>query len=409
MTSYCTPFNGRYGVACDTRDFVGREDVISKFFDELKNEKMKHYFLITGQDRMGKSSFSNYFTELIKNNFDYLCCSTTFNKIEINNPESIVCEIGSELLNELHYKNCSENPIYTKIIEELDDKIDKIYCGITHFNQEFKPYLAEHFEEFLEYLYNNINQGIYIEIDTINILENLEDINDFKEWFSGFINNLENTCIPIVITLALPKNVIIDLGEVYNLFTIGEVKRLSDDEVKQFFINGFEHYMEVDDETIDFLVDLSCGHPAVMNNCGLNYYSDRNKFNNIVDAISNDYIDEIFLDLVKLDENEFMNETCFSILNKIAEDCKNRFDGEYWFKKSDLNLTEDEKDLFDEYINHLESENEIKYNENSAAYEFTSTEVLISFRIWAMGYDEKKIREKIAKRKEFEELMFKKC
>ena len=405
MTSYYTPFNGRYGVACDTRDFVGREDLISKFCDELKNEKMKYYFLITGQNRMGKSSFSNYFTELVKNNFDYLCCSTTFNKIEINNPESIVCEISSKLLNELHHKNYGENPIYTKIIEELDDKIDEIHCGITRFNQEFKPYLAEHFAEFLEYLYKNINQGIYIEIDTINILENLEDISDFKEWFNKFIIKLENSEIPIIITLVLPKNVIADLGDVYNLFTIVEVKRLSDGEVKQFFINGFEYYMEVDDETIDFLVDLSCGHPAVMNRCGLNYYHNRNKFDNIFDAMSEGYIDERFLDLVKLDETEFMNETCFSILNKIAEDCKNRFDGEYWFKKSDLNLTEAEKDLFDEYINYLESENEIKYNDEKVAYEFTSTEVLISFRIWAMGYDEKKVREKIARRKEFEKNM----
>ena len=64
MSKIYSPFNDSYG-SCDPKQFVGRNELLEEFENHLtKNiEENEHYFLITGNYGMGKSSFLRYFSE----------------------------------------------------------------------------------------------------------------------------------------------------------------------------------------------------------------------------------------------------------------------------------------------------------------------------------------------------------
>ncbi|MBR5503619.1 MAG: hypothetical protein IKV87_04170 [Methanobrevibacter sp.] len=429
MSKIYSPFNDSSFEACSPKQFVGRKDLLEEFENHLTKNigENEYYFLITGNYGMGKTSFLRYFSEYLKNNYDFLTCSISLHDESIDKPEQIVKQILSNLLNTLEHNEMYipfEERIRNRIkrkstyslnnfIEYLGDNIlEETWRGY-EFKEDFLEKKSKNFAKFLSELMEKINyNGLNIRIESFLI----NNIARFSNWFYNLVKDLEklNIKMPLVITIELPQK---QANEFYNYdklfqekFLFRELGRLKDSEVKKFLEDGFNSFeWKIEENVMDMLVDLSVGHPQEMTHIGnkiyYSYVSDVMEeidpsdgihcmvYNRIVDSKEGaiktitEYLDyDLMINAIELKRDNKINELCFSILKKIANDFKENFNGYYNLKKSDIfeKLTDNEKLIFDEYMKHLEELDILKIENNF--YNFYRIHFLINFRKWLLKY-----------------------
>lgn len=435
MTSIYSPFNDGLGLV-DPIYFVGQQDLFQIFSTNFLESISDHpkFFLISGQPLVGKSSFLRYFRYYVENNFNFLQCDCSFNNENINDIDYIIEKLISELLHNLKRSYpWGDVPIsYNTIIENLSNYILENNGINIKLKKSFLNEVKDNFAEFLYNFYNEIDQeGIYIEIDTFDLLEDIEDVSKFSQWVSTIIHDLKNKNLkfPIVFTFALPKhntNQFLDSSSILKSEVVfGEVKRLSDEDVRKYLNDGFNRVnWEISEEIMDFLVDASSGHPSIMNEYGSDvFWQCRNSSQNhnseekrvkavgdsprnivdskemVLDAICSDLDDRHFLNAIKLSDNEKINRTCCLILNKLSNLFKDNFDNDFYFKKETILelLNEDEILIFDNFWSRLLDQNIIKFYEKNEKYYFMGYPFLLQFKIWSRNYDEEKVKERISK------------
>ena len=202
------------------------------------------------------------------------------------------------------------------------------------------------------------------------------------------------------------------------IFTVEDLRKLSNEEVKTYLENGFDRFeWRISEDVMDMLVELSLGHPAMMRHFGQNIYWNlgvRNRdfgflynegvsmcvgvanqqvtsiekaFNVLETLYRNDY----YLNMIRKNDKSDPKSLYFSILNKILGDFKQNFDGYYFFKKQTIikKLNLREKEIFENFIKRLEDLEVIKFNSCESAYEFKDPKILIDFQIWSHRYKEK--------------------
>ena len=224
MSKIYSPFedSGFFGL----NNIVGRENLLSYFNSQLieKNYSKPSYFLITGNDRMGKSSFLKYFDKFT-NDLDYLSAFVYVDENEINDIDFIIQKIISNIIFNLKnrylkysFKELKENReiveqdkyCYEEIISELEESIVNIGYSEINFKKSFISYVKNNFVEFMMYLMSKINhKGIHIQLDTHESFKNVKSLSLFLKWFGNIVNDLNNLKkeIPIIFTFVFPKNV----------------------------------------------------------------------------------------------------------------------------------------------------------------------------------------------------------
>lgn len=430
MSKIYPPFNDSIG-GCNPKQFVGRIDLLKEFEAHFtKNiKKDKHYFLITGNYGMGKTSLLRYCEDYLKTDYGFLTCHAIIGDDDIDDMKAVTGQILSNLLvnlkddknymsfdekirNTIKYRKTAS--LYNNLIKYFGDNILEEKWRRYVFKDEFLEEISKNFAEFLSEMIKEINcKGLYIGFDLIYTITN---ISTFSNWFYNLAIGLEKFKfqIPLVITIEMPHdhaNDFYNYNKVFKeIFLFRELGRLKDIEVREFLEDGFNRFeWKITDEILDILVDLSVGHPSWMNDIGNNLYygyiSDIMReinpedgihgyvYDGVVDskadaikAITRYLKDEEFINAIELKKDDEINELTFSILKKIANDFKENFNGYYIFKRSDIfeKLTDDEKLIFDEYMKYLEELDLLKINKTH--YKFFRLYFLKNFRIWLLKY-----------------------
>lgn len=274
MSKNFSPFAD--GCTVEPEDFVGRRDIIKKFEPYLKQsvKGTPNYFLITGEQDIGKYSFLNYLSFYCKEKFKIISCSCFIK----NTIEETIEVLISDLL---HTIKSSQKKCYNKIIEELNENIVKIGWFDIKFTKEFLSYVKENFIEFFKYLYENINDRLFFKKYKglmIQFTSSWESNNKlFFEWFNNIIinSNNSNTKIPFSFVVSIIKekyDEFID-EKIGKYFIISELKRLSNNDVRTYFKNSFGKYnWEISDDVLNLLVEHCQGKPDLMQRTGNRIY-----------------------------------------------------------------------------------------------------------------------------------------
>lgn len=416
----------------DPKNFVGRTDIINNFISKVSRDSNKklNCFLITGNKEMGKSSLLDYLKTYAEEELGFLSSYVFLNNKDINDITSISEQTISNLLCNTTFGISDEEELIELLKKFSIDfikisDVSNISWREIRFTEEFLKKVNINFGEFFLKLIKQISpNGIFFEIDTSTYWEDIDEISIFSKWIPEFIYYLENNDfdIPIIIALALPKNNCIDLLRKDNylkeIFTVEDLRKLSNEEVKTYLENGFDRFeWRISEDVMNMLVELSLGHPAMMRHFGQDIYWNlgvRNKdfgflyneglsmhvavanqqvtsIEEVYNVLETLYRNDYYLDMIRKNDKSGPKSLYFSILNKILEDFKQNFDGYYFFKKQTIikKLNLREKEIFENFIKRLEDLEVIKFNSCESAYEFKDPKILIDFQIWSHRYKEK--------------------
>ena len=396
-------------------DFVGQEDLILKFSSKLTkcSEGTLQCFLITGVNQIGKSSFSEYIGEYAHDYFSFLNNKTVVDCKYINDIDFIVATLLSELLygyidNESFVNNMG-----------LNGHILHTTWHFVKFSDEFVDEVKNNFATFLIKLIDNIPlKGIFLKIDTTDFTGEINDFSIFLSWFNDFINDLNNFALnfPISIALVLPKYKVDDFLNYKSifkeLFVVGELKRLNDNDVRNYFEKGFNKVkILVSDEIMNLLVDFSAGHPKVMNDCGnvvFSRYCEVYRYK-AISGIKNKNVNskEKFLNVISenyhekfdllLTGKENIDNLFIGIINKFSSEYIQNWEYAYQFNLSNfrLKLNDDENLIFEDVLRKLVDYNILHINEDNESCEFFDSTFLIEWKIWFLSYDNKRIKSNL--------------
>ena len=392
--------------------FVGCEDLFSAYSSKLENcsDGNLQFFLITGVNKIGKSSFLEYLAHFANDSCTFLNRGVVVDYETINDIDFIV----SKLLSELLYASISYDEKFA-IKMGLSDYIVETGWHYVKFTNEFINYIKSNFAHFLIRLIDNISSnGIFLKIDTSTFEGKIENFSIFLNWFNEVVGDLNTFAsdLPISVSLVLPKyNVheFLNYNSLFNeIFAVGELKRLNDDVIRNSFEKGFNKVkIIVSDELMDLLVNFSAGHPKIMNDLGNALFygyrkNDEEFINNRVinskeifcDVISEKYRNYPFYLLLTGDDD--LDKLYVGILNKFSYVYVNNWEYSYRFNLSKFRLTlnEDEYLIFDDFIENLVNFKIIQFEDNES-FEFLDSTFLIIWNIYFLSYNNKIIKSNI--------------
>ncbi|MDO5826419.1 MAG: ATP-binding protein, partial [Methanosphaera sp.] len=240
-------------------------------------------------------------------------------------------------------------------VSSIDIKVTKV---------EFKPNkevtydLIHDFPHYLELSCEEFGKGIFLIIDDIN---GLSSSSEFPNWYKQFTDTLEadlNYNIPLYILLvSYPEkfNELVRNEPTFGrIFHYEQITNLSDDEVRNFFIDSFKAVqMKCNPDALDLMVHYSNGLPLMMQQIGDSIFWLNNNINytitgqlakeGIIDAANQIASKQIRPVLAHITEDEYHD-----ILIKITH-LNNEF------KKSELisYLDDEEKELLDPFLNDM--------------------------------------------------------
>ena len=352
------PFTPHHPVTSD--NFIGRqEDVIKilRYLPRVLNQGLPEHFFVTGNRGMGKTSFVRYVSEIAEDEYNMF-------PVYVNNEgTNTILELITKLCDKL-FKEFKKTSWGRSFIEVFFNRIEGIKISEFGFKFRDHPEIAENiknnFIEFLVEICDNLDDdinGLFFIIDDIN---GLSETPEFTNWYKGLFETLEfyNEFVPATFTLVTYPAKFDQLCEqnpsfsrMFNLIDIG---RLSDGEIKEFFINTFENsnIMIENEDFIDEMVYYSWGMPLVMQQIGDaifwniegNIITDEIVYNGIRDAaleLKNKPLKNIL--------NNIKNPYYLNILFKLGEYKK------FNFKKSEIAslLTDKEKNFLDSFIDEM--------------------------------------------------------
>ena len=266
-----SPFTPGYPVSPEL--FVGREKQlkeIQRYIKLVASGKMENVFL-SGERGIGKTSLANYLRELaLKENF-----------ITIHVFLGGVCELEElvRIVFEEIYKDYNTQNWFKKVSDFFGKYIREVdLFGVSVSFSPPNKDLKELVRKFPEAIYNIIDKlkddkkGIFIVLDDINgIVSN----DDFAHWYKSFVDKIATSkkVFPILLMpVGLPEirdTLSKQQPSLMRIFRVVEFTKLSDEEVKNFFIKAFKKVnKEVNSKELDLMVMFSSGLPVFMQEIG---------------------------------------------------------------------------------------------------------------------------------------------
>lgn len=347
-----SPFESGRPVSPDL--FIGRKKTIEKivrYAGKVVKGNVEHFFL-TGDRRMGKTSVAEFVQNFLEVRYNMLGVYVS-NKGN-NSVEELTAMIIEAVFNKLPH-DTGKDKIFSwfgRNVESIEIRGNKIHFRPTSilrgsFRSDFSTYLRDIYVEEFSDKYS----GMLIIIDDIN---GLSDSDEFVDWYNKLADTIafNREDIPLYFLLeSYPEKFdkLVELEPSFgSIFHYNHIGKLSDSEVRQFFINTFgQQDILIEDDALDLMVDYSAGLPLMMQQIGdSTFWIDDNNITR-TDALSGirDAADEVGRKQMK----GMLNQISEDYYRKILEILAGRNLSS--FKKSDIlkldcNLSEDEVNSF---------------------------------------------------------------
>jgi AAA+ ATPase superfamily predicted ATPase len=274
MPADTSPFTP--GIPVPVELFVGRKSQIEEilqYVERSKKGKQENIFL-TGERGIGKSSLAKYIHEIATIKENYLSIHVLLGGV--NSVDGVIFKIFDAILKE-SYKD-KEN-----WGEKIKDFFGKYIAevGLFGVSVAFKPQqenLRDLKNNFTESLMNVIERipktksGLFIVLDDIN---GLAKTDEFANWYKSFVDHIAThyTKCPItILIIGLPEvrdALSIHQESLMRIFRVVNIEKLSNAEVRDFFLRAFETvHTSVDDDANDMHVIYSSGLPILMHEIG---------------------------------------------------------------------------------------------------------------------------------------------
>ena len=330
---------------------IGRQNIIEKILQRVgmaKKANVQHFYL-TGSQGIGKTSIALFVEEYVRkyaNMYPIYYSNKNNDSLDV-----LLAKLMENIFNEFPESSRTEKvrKCFGENVSSIDVKITKV---------EFKPDkeitydLIHDFPHYMEQACKEFGKGIFLIIDDINGLSNSSD---FPDWYKQFTDTLEanlNYNIPLyVLLISYPENfdaLVRQEPTFGRIFRYEEITYLSNDEIRQFFIDSFEGVnMVCTEEALEVMSYFSNGIPLMMQQIGDSIFWLNHHINS---TITEQLAEEGIKDAAKQIASKQMRPILTKITKKEYHDMLikiTRLDDE--FKKSHLKpyLNDKEKELFD--------------------------------------------------------------
>ncbi len=370
-----SPFDPGHPVSPEK--FKGRQDDVAKilrYIPKIINQGRPEHFFITGKRGMGKTSFVDYISKIVEENFQMIpIYINNDGKHEINDLIQLLLE---EIFSQLHKETWGK-----KIIETFVDNVSEIKVPGVGISLKNKPELIKNVKKDFSKFIINISEslkdkkGLFIIIDDIN---GLSDTPDFANWYKSLSDTIDfsHKKIPISFTLvSYPAN--FDKLSQQNqsfarIFHLIEIDHLNNNDIEEFFQETFEeNNIKIKDEkSIKQMTYYSWGMPLIMQQIGdgvfwniqNNEITEKTTLNGILDAAI-----ELGNKQIRQKLNRIKSKYYENILLKIGENKS------ITFKKSEIKkiLNKNEQRVFDDFLIRMKELNIIIPANNKGIGEYT--------------------------------------
>lgn len=370
-----SPFDPGHPVSPEK--FKGRQDDVEKilrYIPKIINQKRPEHFFITGKRGMGKTSFVDYISKIVEENFQMI-------PIYVNNDgkhkiDDLIQILLEEIFSQLHKETWGK-----KIIETFTENIQEIKISGVGISLKNKPELIQdikqNFSKFIINISNSLKdkKGLFIIIDDIN---GLSDTPDFANWYKSLSDTIDfsHEEIPVAFTLVSYPNNFDKLAEqnpsFARIFHLIEIDHLENNDIKEFFQETFENNNITikDENSLNQMIYYSWGMPLIMQQIGDgvfwnaqdNEITEKIALNGILDAALEIGNKQIRQKLARIKSKYYE-----SILLKLGQN------KEIVFKKSEIKkiLNKNEEGVFDDFLIRMKELNIIIPINNKKTGEYT--------------------------------------
>jgi hypothetical protein len=254
--------------------FVGRISQIGeivRYVEQASAGRQENIFL-SGDRGIGKSSLASFLSHLASTQKGMLGIHVFLGGV--STLEEMVRHIIDRLLDEAQGEAWFE-----KITKFLGNHVKQI--GLFGISVAFAPpeeglrHLVRKFPQALANILNEVKdskKGLFIVLDDIN---GLAEKAEFANWYKSFVDEVatRRTEFPVMIMLTgLPekRDSLSNLQpSLMRIFRAVEIEKLSDEEVRDFFLAAFEKAkITVEDHALPIMVTFSSGLPILMHEIG---------------------------------------------------------------------------------------------------------------------------------------------
>ncbi len=370
-----SPFDPGHPVSPEK--FKGRQEDVTKilrYIPKIINQGRAEHFFITGKRGMGKTSFVDYISKIVEENFQMI-------PIYVNNDGKHELDDLIQLLLEETFSQLHKETWGKKIIETFVENVTEIKVPGVGISLKNKPELIKNVKKDFSKFIINISKslkdkkGLFIIIDDIN---GLSDTPDFANWYKSLSDTIDfsHEKVPIAFTLvSYPDN--FDKLSQQNqsfarIFHLIEIDHLENNDIEEFFQETFEeNNIEIIDETaLTQMVYYSWGMPLIMQQIGdgifwniqNNEITEKTALNGILDAAI-----ELGNKQIRQKLNRIKSKYYESILLKLGENKT------ITFKKSEIKkiLNKNEQRVFDDFLIRMKELNIIIPTNNKGIGEYT--------------------------------------
>jgi hypothetical protein len=262
------------GIPVKPGKFVGREqqiEEIDRYLKQVRAGRFQSVFLI-GDRGLGKTSLATFIQQYAERQYNLLGIHTFLGGV--STLDEIVKRIFDELLKR------SEKESWSKKVKALFGKnIEEV--GMFGINIKFNPpaeklqELRKNFPDALSHFLDALKgerSGLLIILDDIN---GTLDNEGFANWFKSLADKVAVSAsqFPVFFLLiGLPEKrnqLFAQQPSLMRIFQILEIERLSDEEIRNFFIQAFgDANMTVENKALEMMVEFSSGLPVLMHEIG---------------------------------------------------------------------------------------------------------------------------------------------
>ncbi len=364
-----SPFTPGSPVPADL--FIGREKTVKeilRYIGQTGSGKQENIFL-AGDRGIGKSSLASFIRHLAVNEKNFIGTHVFLGGASTLE-EVVRCALEHIL------KTSKTQNIYGKITDLFGDLRKYINeVGAFGISVSFNPppeqlhHLVLNFADAISGILEKIKEeqksGLILILDDIN---GLTETPDFANWYKSLTDHIATHYkdFPLLmILIGLPQlrdRLAEKQPSLMRIFRLVDIDRLSEGEVKQFFLNSFSKVnTKIQSDALDLMIKYSSGLPIFMQEIGDSiYWTDNDSFVDVKDAISGITVAANRIGAKYLDPKVYgaiRSKTYRAILRKLGE----KIGKEKWadisnFKRKEIEkiLDEEEKPNLDNFLKKMQ-------------------------------------------------------
>lgn len=254
--------------------FVGRSQQlqqVARHIDQAATGRLQSVFL-SGDRGIGKSSFASYLRQIAISRNNMLGIHTYLGGV--TSLEELVRHVLEEVLRESRHQDWFE-----RVVELFGDRIKQIgLFGVSvtfDAPREELTGLARNFPDALGNLVATISEnrsGLLVILDDIN---GLADTPEFANWYKSFADSVATHFGPfpvlVMVSGTVEKKDALAAAQpsLMRVFQTVDIPRLTNEEVRDFFIRAFDEAgMKIEEDALGLMVTYSSGLPILMQEIG---------------------------------------------------------------------------------------------------------------------------------------------